>query len=1550
MPSIPNMSNLLNDLNIDNATSFLPVTFRNIVAPFLGTETELPMGPYVDFNALNLVFRLDHMARNKIEKDLTLSAIGGNAYADGDGDNTSIPVLMPSYAKGFNYGDFVIRERGASKSGALSTRDKRYWDLPENFSDSENTGVNGVIFSNDEWVNRNSILAKTRNLWNQNKIKSIISEFHTTGVQYEGQVATQFGESRGRNLLTYAVENGGSPYTINGYDNPYCRVWTNHHRYAKFLNTMRANSGELNYWGDNFEIDPENVTEYGDGENYDYAWRGKHNQDRRARYSVLDTETGLVKIAPKFMGGGASNIHTKSCMFSIENLAWKDYDPYSFEQSLSWEQRGPLGGRIMWFPPYGITITEATSANWNGQDFIGRGEKVYTYVNTERSGTLNFIMLTDHPSSVDYASWYNDAGLNTENDYHRYFAGCNDGKPADGQVADFSGNLSGSRNTGKMNNDMLIKKPTLLTDEYNDEKANIVNIVAEEEPPYVPPPPNIPEPVDTDIQFLVFFPNNYSGYYDQPTNTKAGVDAITYLLAGVGAQVSSGKQTVGKMIDIPISETNLGSNPIGYEMGNTGISVDDLTNRIRTHTKGSYPKWQYRIDAKRNSKNEILYASDGNNNMAVDVLRSASNYKDAHSFQFNNFDINNVGDDLKAFGSADIDLYSFAEVAAAIYEESTPMHTYLMSKGVNEERVKKLKEIFATELTGIDVAGYSNSHGNVPHNKQLATNRGNTVLAWLRKYLNVPDNVNVTTESTDSVKVDSPSVDSRMPKLYRSAKVVLHFRNSQTVSENQTNPKNGFVFLNYTEEEGGGVPEFDDTNAYRKISDEPENYEVVTSKPDDWDTNFIAYYKKIYVGDTEGVEISDYKVHEEPESTYKNYVGFEWVKNKANTDGTIWNYYRLKQENIYFEEVKDPNEDEEEKKTKDSPVTLSETQIFNMLTSFIKTDNPSKFYYKANQTFRKIELNEANKYLKPGFNIIEVMQDADGDVSPTVFEINDFLVLNTPIDIDDNMLVVTKDFNTLEAEHTIEYLPYPTEEEEDKATRFNITYRYRQDDIFYTDDNGSGNHHDFYKVLSGFLANETMTRKATTDDFENGDSDPYNPDTHYSVDTIIYKNDDVMSNRGFYICVDEAMTHNMSWLGTKLIDKSMEVLGYSETDFIDKLKQKVPLDSFEGCADEVILDRNAGDLDVIWEYVDMKEYDSTKVTTSTALETMATEVAGKIDSNETTFISTMLRNSTDHRLTTFGNQDVHVIINTEDVKKYIGAKRLLDIAEFVDMEDGTTRNVETGETDTYSDMIEKSLKKDAKDCDTTLWVDRGDGILVQECYLGTDNRKGSTTSRENDGNKVRYDQEYYFYKRYMADHPLVFEKLQEKVKYFEPAFHSMTPEGFNARLTFLEQCTRQGNTKTMSDQGGKTANNLAFGRPPFCVLRLGDFYNQLIVIESISKDYSVSDGLQWDLNTEGNGVQPMLCKVTINFKFIGGGDITGPVRRLQNAMSFNYYANTSFYDNRADRVEYQPTNYETMGGAGNNQLDFEKSYAYTGKMYDGNPNQREVRIKNKNTQ
>ena len=141
----------------------------------------------------------------------------------------------------------------------------------------------------------------------------------------------------------------------------------------------------------------------------------------------------------------------------------------------------------------------------------------------------------------------------------------------------------------------------------------------------------------------------------------------------------------------------------------------------------------------------------------------------------------------------------------------------------------------------------------------------------------------------------------------------------------------------------------------------------------------------------------------------------------------------------------------------------------------------------------------------------------------------------------------------------------------------------------------------------------------------------------------------------------------------------------------------------------------------------------------------------------------------------------------------------------------------------------------------------------------------------------------------------VYNNIKDKIKHFHPGFHSITPEGFNSRLTFLQQCTRQGPT----NKGGNS-DNLAFGRPPVCILRIGDFYNTKIIIDNLSFDY---EPLVWDLNPEGVGVQPMIVNITMSFSFIGGSSLNSPINRLQNAVSFNYFANTEVYDPRAQRVK-----------------------------------------------
>ena len=148
------------------------------------------------------------------------------------------------------------------------------------------------------------------------------------------------------------------------------------------------------------------------------------------------------------------------------------------------------------------------------------------------------------------------------------------------------------------------------------------------------------------------------------------------------------------------------------------------------------------------------------------------------------------------------------------------------------------------------------------------------------------------------------------------------------------------------------------------------------------------------------------------------------------------------------------------------------------------------------------------------------------------------------------------------------------------------------------------------------------------------------------------------------------------------------------------------------------------------------------------------------------------------------------------------------------------------------------------------------------------------------------------------DNPMIYDSIQEKLKYFQPAFHSITPEGLNSRLTFLQQCMRPGDTiPTIGPDGTlKTTDalNTSFGAPPVLVIRVGDFFNTKIIPTSLGIRYE-----QLDLNPEGIGVQPMIAEISMGFNFIGGHGLKEPVQRLQNALSFNYYANTEMYDERA---------------------------------------------------
>ena len=199
--------------------------------------------------------------------------------------------------------------------------------------------------------------------------------------------------------------------------------------------------------------------------------------------------------------------------------------------------------------------------------------------------------------------------------------------------------------------------------------------------------------------------------------------------------------------------------------------------------------------------------------------------------------------------------------------------------------------------------------------------------------------------------------------------------------------------------------------------------------------------------------------------------------------------------------------------------------------------------------------------------------------------------------------------------------------------------------------------------------------------------------------------------------------------------------------------------------------------------------------------------------------------------------------------------------------------------------------------------DIGSPLDKNPLNFNDDTVNGSIVGNQKTTKIKRYDTESKFFEMLELEEPFLHQKISDKVKYFDPAFHSISPEGFNARLTFLQQCSRQGPTCGSSDAytNNNTANNLSFGRPPVCILRVGDFYYTKIIIESITVDF---DPLMWDLNAEGIGVMPMIANINMSFKFIGGSSLSGPISRLQNALSFNAYANTEVYDNRAELAEY----------------------------------------------
>ena len=1059
-----------------------------------------------DFMNKNREFMKRLMRLNKQERDITLDAIGVDASGKSN-VITNEHVKDYDHVKGNNYLEDYVKtlpqnQQIGDETTTLqleSTTHKNFsgihnelYTVSENlYPDEGNKGA----FSN-KWIveNKNSLMYKTKKLFNSKKIGTIISSFHTDPNRSYSSLdnaKSKYGLSRGRNLLNKRAETGANSSYVNGYDNPYCRVWTHHHQYDRLYKSTRPFSSvdsQGNYSDTMSLKDFHQFPQFSDkNDNNEFTkgkWGWKKDSNNGWQYSVLQ-DNGKVNITPKYVRGEASNIHTKQCMFSIENLAWRGYDPYSFEQALSWEQRGPLGGRIMWFPPYGIQFQETTNTDWQANTFLGRGEQLYTYANTTRTGSLSFMMVVDHPSIIDYVTWTNANKTVTDTDILRFFAGCGE---TDGE---------GLRQYAT---------PTPLTDEYTQK---ISTATYDQE---IKEKKKVDEGKDNEkiISFYVFYPNNYSGVYDDPQSTEHSqygseslVEPIPYLLAGCGAQKDNCNILNNKYSNFAgdISTSDIaGLKGNGYEMANDEISGDgaqqnkdsgnyivgtsaydngdgrlwkglgtdnNKNKRNQKYIKTDSRKWKYRIDGRYTYP---ICTNEEKINYYNQHLEEEDGYADKTSFQLNQSienlykylgndsadrvvsEIEKKSDNYVIKDKNNSSVYTLAEMAYALYNNNNKIQTKCGSFA-NDNRVKTLINALKTyDIEKIEGVGFASAQGYTELNKELARNRYYTAAHW--------------------------------------------FIAKKNLSLSPTTPTIG-------------------TNELTKEEDKRSN------------------------GSIKG----------------------------------------------------DPN--------------TVRSKVFRR----VRVD----IYLKAKATDKVSDASRQNA---------ENSQNKVGD-----------LVKNN-------------------------------------GTTTSVTYN-------------PTNEVGYCKTLGKVCK--------------------------------IYKD----------------ATSGKKW--------------YRDEDSENRLIAV--------------------------------EYDS---------------------------------------------------------------------------------EVET----------------------------------IPKARYGNGNT---------DENRLRYDQEYHFFKVLKQEDPIVFNSLMDKLQYFDPAFHSMTPEGFNGRLTFLQQCMRQGNTVSASDgKFEKSANNLAFGRAPYCVLRLGDFYNQMIVIDNLSISY---DPLVWDLNVEGIGVQPLIANVQLSFKFIGGGDLTGPVRRLQNAMSFNYYANARLYDNRADRIE-----------------------------------------------
>lgn len=622
-----------------------------------------------------------------------------------------------------------------------------------------------ITYNETDTSKKKDIIYYTNKLFKRGKLDTLISRFH--GDEYESKTQaranrditqsaiSKYGVSHGRNLLKKNHEGSKD----NGYSNPYCRVWTYHHQYHSLNQTIRP-----------FDKEEFNGSEI-------KAYRNENCGDKLDKYGTK-TSVGLVKIAP------SSKDDIKKCMFSIENLAWKgEKNFFKYHQ----DQKGPLGGRIMWFPPYDLRFNEDSNVDWSPNQFINRGEKIYTYVDTERSGSLNFKLLIDHPSIINsYRGDYNggdgigdvDDTENTEQKLLRFFAGCD--------VLD------------------LRSVKSIKNEEKQKEGKNTIPIKTKTI--------TIPKTVYDEINFFVFYPNNYSGEDNEATDN---IRPMEYLANGIGASLICEN---GKTIEFG---TSLDIEYNGYEMRDKGITPNDDYGNVCGNNKlikgtnyatqkhmgknGKYRYWGYRVD--KRVANEVLYPIGGNWDY---------NYFDTTSYQLNSRGYDKL---LQAHTNMqqtydEGKLYSFAEVFCAMEGNKAEN---ILSDLYDETRAKIVRQLINDyDIIDVEVNGFASSHGYTDSNEKLNRSRARSVLKWLCK-CNSKFSMDMLDFSMNSIGDELGHHDSRdfSAKVWRCAKVCIKLQ-KEDIIEKEINVDPPTIEIN--------DKKIDNINHFDNVSDRANEY------------------------------------------------------------------------------------------------------------------------------------------------------------------------------------------------------------------------------------------------------------------------------------------------------------------------------------------------------------------------------------------------------------------------------------------------------------------------------------------------------------------------------------------------------------------------------------------------------------------------------------------------------------------------------------------------------------------------------------------------------